>query len=160
MSSKALRWLRQDHVLSHDNEHAGIEIIPISFLASSFLTAQALRNERLSKVLLQGSILIGFENKRKWAEVKHQRIDWATRLSAKHVQFNWKSDIFETSNRAFLVSVVSRSLVKGSEDSGYEDGNNSRRRSRTINTITLYRSYFTLSMQYQERIRKTANDEQ
>jgi len=37
----------------------------------------------------------------KWAEAKHQRLDWATCLSPRHAQFNWKSDFFGLPNRTF-----------------------------------------------------------
>lgn len=78
-------------------------VLPILFLESSFFNDQAWQNELLWTVRLQ----VRFLKQWKWAEVKHQQLDWVTCVSAKHAHFYEKSAIFRTKNQIFPKSLVS-----------------------------------------------------
>jgi len=93
--------------------------VPVSFLESSFLTAQACRNERLSRVHVTGSVLIGFKNNKNERK-KNTSISIEPRVYRQICAIQPEVQYFWTSSQIFPVSFVSRPLVKGNEDSGYE----------------------------------------
>ena len=55
-------------------------------------------------------------------EVKHQRVRYVLHLKERQAQFSPEVRYFRTLNRNFPGSLVSRPLIKGSEDPGNEGG--------------------------------------